>query len=132
MNNNPEDEERQHIADYFESNKNPAALVRDIELEIAAKGPAPVDLRTIPKEEWSRYLNYKLTLPPMIARYLAGREAGPIAEGEEESLCNAVSQWHDVRAPWYVNMDDSMREHGRGWSYVESLMFTGFSLRKDE
>ena len=130
----PEAGRRHAAAAHFESNKSISALVRDGELEIASKGPPPVDLRTIPKDQWDRYANHDLTLPPMIARYLAGREPAPIEAGEEESLVNAVMRYHDVQPPWDVDMTGAMRRLGRAWEYAPEAapMLTGFLLIKEE
>ncbi len=129
----PSDPVRDLTNDLFFSNKSLAALARDAEAESAKCGPAPVDLRAIPREEWNKWLNCDVTLPPTVGAYLAAHPKGqPPTSDEVQNLECVVEEWHGVSSPFYVSMSLTLQAVDKPWQYVETENLTGFALGKEE
>ena len=120
--------------DVLESNRSFAALARDSELETVKFKDAPIDLRTIPREQWDQYIDYQVTLPPEVAGYLEGRDKSelPMKKEEVHALEIALEKWHDVAEPYYISMCATLQSKGRAWAYVEvaAPYLTGFLFGK--
>ena len=121
---------RSHITDHFESNKTAAALARESERELAANPILPVDLRTIPREQWDSCLDHELVLPP---RLLDGFDPGPLPRESVGALEEAVEKFHGITAPYYARISFDLVETGRAWKYVAEAApyLTGFTLEKE-
>lgn len=124
---------------FLESNLTNAALLRDAEREIAARAVPPLDLRGIPRAEWTRHLHAQLAIPEGIRRYLAGELTGappsfPLDRATVHAMERQVEEWHGITAPWHVAMELPVSQHGRAWRHVPEAApyLTGFVLGKDE
>jgi hypothetical protein len=119
------------IENIFEDNRTVAAQLRDEELAIVAEKIRPIDLRTIPREQWDKYLDFQLTVPEHL---LDAVEGGPLDADTLRALDEAVERFHGITAPYYVTTTASLQHQGRGWSYVpEAAEFlTGFVLDKED
>jgi len=120
--------------EFIETNKSPAACVRDNELEIVAEGkPWFVDLHAVPREKWDDYVPWDIALPPGVAKYLDGHE-GPLTADEIQNMEIAIEKFYEIEPPFCIIASATMQSRGRSWSYVpESAKFcTGFHLDKEE
>jgi hypothetical protein len=125
---------QEFFRDFIETNKSPAACVRDGELEIVADGkPWFVDLRSVPREKWDDYVDWDVALPPGVAKYLDGH-IGPLTTEESDNMEIAIEKFYGIEAPYYITASATMQSKGRSWSYVpESAIFcTGFHIAKEE
>ena len=109
------------------SNRSFASHARDLERELAAHPVPPVDLRTISRAEWGRWVNFHLTLPP---RLLDGFDPGPIPRDSVAPLEDAVARFHGVTEPYNVQMCPVLESTGRAWKHVPEAgaSLTGFFL----
>ena len=127
----PPDSVQKFIDDML-SNRSPAAMARDAEADVAAHGPGPVDLRSIPKDQWDRFIDFDVTLPPAVQTYLADYPVGqPLTTEEVQNMEIAVEQWHGVSEPYYIAMSLTLQQSGKPWAYVQSDKFTGFTFGKE-
>lgn len=111
------------------SNKTIAAHVRDSEAGLADAQLRPVDLRSIPREQWDAYLDHHLALPPHLLDAIAG---GPVDPQLVPGLEAAVEQFHGITAPYAVTMTMTLQKTGRPWSEAPEAAdaMTGFVLDK--
>lgn len=117
------------------TNKSAAALLRDSELNVVATGLRPVDLRTIPLEQWDNHIGRDVTLPAIIKDWLTQRPSVPIDEcfvHQAEDF--TASFYHGVKPPYYIWMSITLQQTGRPWAYVPEAgaFMTGMVLGKDE
>lgn len=61
----------------------------------------PVDLRTVPREQWEDYDCAPLVVPPDVARYLAGLD-GPMTTLERDGIEDRVAAFYGITPPWLV------------------------------
>jgi hypothetical protein len=119
---------------YLLSNKTAAAELRDAERDLVAHaGPAPVNLRSVPRERWTEYEDWQLTLPDGVQKFLDGHDGTPLTRELVHSLEEAVENHHGITAPWHVSMTLALQA-GRAWTYLPEAApyLTGFVLGKDE
>ncbi len=116
-------------AEILESNKRPAALIRDAEQAIAARqGPLPLDLRALPQEQWTE--DAEVALPPDVQAFLAGHDGTPLPVETVHALEIAVEKYHGVAEPWGIAAGPLLQQTGRGWRYIAGTApyLTGFHL----
>ena len=122
-------------ADYFESNKTAAALLRDSETAyVHNDGPPPVDLRALPRENWGTVLQRHVTLPEGVRAFLDGHDGSPLASSVVHALEETVESYHGVTAPWCILSSPAIQSSGRAWRYVPEAApyLTGFVLMKED
>ena len=109
-------------------------MVRDDELEAVNKAEAPVNLREVPMDQWDRYVQRDVTLPPDVANYLDGRELRPLTKSEIDGLENQIAKFHNVQPPYCIVCSLELQRTGRAWLYVPEVApyVTGFYLDRFE
>ncbi|MEA3207849.1 MAG: hypothetical protein QOE70_906 [Chthoniobacter sp.] len=115
----------------LESNKTAAAQLRDGEIErLRAGGPAPIDLRSVPSEQWEQLLLHHVTVPPEIG---ASIDAQPIPPELVPSYEEAMERYHGVTPPYFLTMTPTLRRIGRAWAFVPELapLVSGFILERE-
>ena len=67
--------------------------------------PQPVDLRTIPRAQWSEHEGLPVTLPPDVENYIAGmtEEMTPM---EKNSIEDRVCAFHGIDGEWTVSFHE--------------------------
>jgi hypothetical protein len=123
------------------TNKSAAALLRDSELDIARRKQPPVDLRTVPLEQWDNYLEHDVVMPSELRHFLDLREYENIHATKEfvsldEKAVHGFEEWtekfHGVKPPYHIYMSITLQQTGRPWKYVPEAgaYLTGFILGK--
>ena len=109
-------------------------MVRDDELEAVNEAKAPANLREVPIDQWDRYVQRDVTLPPDVANYLDGRELRPLTKSEIDGLENQISKFHNVQPPYCIVCSLELQRTGRAWLYVPEVApyVTGFYLDRFE
>jgi hypothetical protein len=105
-------------------------MVRDDELEAVNKAEAPANLREVPIDQWDRYVQSDVTLPPDVVNYLDGREPRPLSEPEIDDLEDQIAKFHNVQPPYCIVCSLEFQRTGRAWLYVPEVApyVTGFYL----
>jgi hypothetical protein len=62
---------------------------------------SPVDLRTVPRDQWPQHHCCPLVLPPDVARYLAGMDAPP-TRSESKGIEDRVQSFYGITEPFLV------------------------------
>ncbi len=119
------------IAEDLLTNKSAAALLRDSELDISRRKQPPVDLKTVPLEQWDNYLEHDVTLPEPIAHLLKSMPVAPnptIVHQIEQT----VEEFHNVKPPYHIYMSITLQQTRRPWKYVPEAgaYLTGLILGK--
>lgn len=118
--------------DLLETNKTAGALLRDAELELVKRKEPPVDLRTIPLEQWDNYIGRDVVLPAIIKEWLDARPPAAIDETFVQQAEEFTEQHHDVKTPYYLTMSLTLQQTGRAWAYVPEAApyLTGLTLQR--
>ena len=66
----------------------------------AAANIPPVDLRTIPREEWTAWVNFSVALPNPIAKYLAGTTE--LTSEESNQIIDTLEKFYEVKHPFFI------------------------------
>jgi hypothetical protein len=114
------------------TNKKNSALLRDEEKLVVTEGRNTIiDLRPIPKSEWDHWLNYDVTAPPAIARYLHGRDSA-LNKDEVHAIEIATEKFHGVTDPYFITVSPTLQSRGRPWAYIEAAgkFLTGLTFGK--
>lgn len=114
------------------SNRSFAAMARDDEMEAARKADPPVNLRSVPLEEWDQHIEFDVTLPPELQTYLDGREPGPLTKDEIDGLEDQIAAFHEVKPPYHIVCALTLQTTGRPWLHVPEVApyVTGFYLER--
>lgn len=116
------------------TNKNAGALLRDSELDVVKHAEPPIDLRTVPLEQWDNYIGRDVSLSPFIASCIKpGLHHGAHYKKKAvETLEEMVEHHHGVKPPYYIAMSITMQQTGRPWAYVPEAgqYLTGLTLGK--
>jgi hypothetical protein len=114
------------------TNKTNAALLRESELEIVQRAEPPVDLRTVPPEQWDNYLQHDVVIPPELHGFLPDGDFGLLEEYEINAVEEATENFHGVKPPYYIYMSLTLQQTGRPWAYVPEAgqYLTGLTLGK--
>jgi hypothetical protein len=117
-----------------QSNRHFSAMVRDDELEAVNKAEVPADLRGVPIDQWDRYVQRDVMLPPDVANYLDVRELRPLTKSEIDGLENQIAKFHNVQPPYCIVCSLELQRTGRAWLYVPEVApyVTGFYLDRFE
>ena len=133
MSQDQNDELDRLARDFFETNKTMAAQVRDDERQIAARREPPVNLASVPRDQWDRCVNSEILPPEPIAKYLKERPESPFPTEEIHALEDAIERAYGVSAPFGIAMTPRFQKTGRTWGYAPEAApyLTGFTLLKD-
>jgi len=112
------------------TNKSLSAQLRDAEIEVAGDTP-PVDLSTVPREQWMDLVGEEIVPHPSIRAFLDGHH-GPFAKEEVQNLEIAMEKGYGVEPPLCIVMSLGMSQSGRPWTHIETPNLTGFSLELDD
>lgn len=125
--------------DILESNRTVSALARDAEREAVRRAIPPVDLRTVPRDQWEPLLGRDLALPDAVARFLAGELTDvpitvPLPREQIHAMEEAVEKFHGITAPYHAAMSLAVQRTGRAWRHEPELArtATGFLLGRDD
>ena len=104
----------------LETNQTNAALLRDTEREIAQRAEPPVDLRSVPREQWDRFLDWDVTLPAIVKVFLERKErlSESFTRAEVHAIEEATELHHAIEEPYHVTMSPTLQTTGRAWAYV--------------
>ena len=64
----------------------------------AAESRTPVDLRAVPREEWTAYLGHPVAFPPDVEAYLSGTDRARLSHSEIDNIEIAMDR-HYGTAP---------------------------------
>lgn len=67
-------------------------------LENLSLEPRPVDLRTVPQEQWADYVGFELVLPPEVERWIDG--ATSYSKEEIDAIEAALEKYHGLTPPF--------------------------------
>jgi hypothetical protein len=70
--------------------------------ELQAFYDNPLDLRTIPRKDWDRYLWQPLICPPDVRTYLEGTKGKPLTVLESDNITARLETFYGVSQPYYV------------------------------
>jgi hypothetical protein len=121
-------DEVKRLRDDLLSNRSPAALGRDAERDIVARGDKPIELRLIDPSAWDQFVDHDVTIPPLTR---AARPGGFTTE-EIHALEQAVQEYHGIKPPYHISMSVIMQQTGRPWQWIPEAgeFLTGFTLGK--
>jgi len=82
------------------SNRDLMTVCNDIIAAADAAKIPPVDLRTIPREDWPRYEDFSVALPDPVAKYLAGTTE--LTSEESNQIIDTLEKFYEVKHPFFI------------------------------